>query len=227
MKNPATFRRTAAAVGLATTAALMVVSVIFQPEFPAGATERLAAIDVAGTGGTVSAFTFTLAQLPLLAAVLGIGHLLRERAPRLSSAGTTLGVVGAFGHSVYGGISMVYLSMASDTADRGVHADLMESVEAGPAAAFMVMGLAGTVLSLLVLSIGLWRARVDPRWAPPVLWIFLVVEFAGTSISEWASLVSVALYLAAFGGLAVTVRRSPLTAWETRSEQQPLPVALP
>lgn len=219
MKDTASFRRTAAATGLVSTAALIVVSVIFQPEFTSGAAERLAAIDAAGTGGSVSAFTFTLAQLPMIAAVLGIGHLVQVRAPRLATIGTTLALVGIFGHSVYGGVAMVQLSMASDTRNRAVHANLLEAVESGPATAFMLMGLAGTVLGILMLSIGLWRAGVAPRWAGPTLWLFLVVEFVGTSISEWASPVSVALYLIAFVGLAVTVWRSPRASWGTHSEQ--------
>lgn len=218
MKDTANYLRTTAAIGLVTTAVLMVVSVIFQPEFPSGASERLAAIDAAGTGGRVSAFTFVLAQLPMIAAVLGIGQLLRERAPRLSTVGTTLALVGVFGHSVYGGLAMAQLSMASDTENRAVHADLLEAIESGPAVVFMAMGLVGTVLGILLLSIGLWRAAVPPRWAGPALWLFLVVEFVGTSISEWASPVSAALYLIAFTGLAVTVWRTPRATWGTHSE---------
>lgn len=152
---------------------------------------------------------FTLAQLPFIAAVLGIGHLLRDRAPLVSNLGTTLAVIGAFGHSVYGGITMVQVTMAADEANRPVHAETLTQVESGPAVAFMAMGLLGTVLGILLLAIGLWRAHVAPRWAGPVLGAFLVIEFAGSAISDWASLVSVVLYVAAFTGLAVTIWRGP------------------
>ncbi len=218
MKDTASFRRATAAGGLVATAMLMVVSVIFQPEFPAGAAERLEAIADGGTGAAVSAVAFTLAQLPLIAALLAIGRLAHERSPRLSAIGATLGVVGAFGHSVYGGVSMVQLSMADDAANRELHANLLESVESGPAVIFMAMGLLGTVVGILLLSIALWRARVTPRWAAPALWAFLVVEFVGTAFSDWASLVSVVLYLAAFSALAAEVLRRPRTQWSDAAQ---------
>lgn len=213
MKNTASFRRAMGAVGLVTTAVLMVVSVIFQPEFPAGAADRLEAIKDGGTGAVVSAVTFTLAQLPLIAALLAVGHLVHERSPRLATIGTTLGVIGAFGHSVFGGVSMVQLSMAADDVNMDRHADLLESVESGPAAIFMAMGLLGTVLGILLLSIALWRARVAPRWTAPALWAFLAIEFVGTTFSDWASLVSVVLYAAAFSALAAEVLRRPRAEW--------------
>lgn len=222
MRNPATFRRNAAAICLATTALLSATSVVLAPEYPGGSAERLAAIEAGGTAAAISAVTFTLAQLPFIGAVAGIGHLLRDRAPLLSDLGTTLGVVGAFGHSVFGGISLVYLAAAHDAANRSVHADLVAAAESGPAIPFMVMGLAGTVLGILLLAIGLWRARVAPRWVGPVLGAFLLAEFAGSAISDWSSQLAVALYVAAFGALAVTVWRTSEDSWRS-SHSGPVP----
>jgi hypothetical protein len=213
MNNTATFRRDVAAIGLVTNALLMTISVMVAPEFPSGFEERLAAIDAAGTQGKISAVTFALAQLPLLAGVLGIGHLLRGRAPTLSNLGTSLAVIGAFGHSVFGGLSMAYLAMAADQQNRATHAALMQTIESGPAVAFMAIGLLGTVFGILLLAIGLWRAKVAPRWAAPVLGAFLVVGFAGSAVSDRAEQWSVIFYLAAFTALAVTIWRSPKESW--------------
>jgi hypothetical protein len=213
MRNSATFRRGTAAIGLVTTALLMTVSVMVAPEFPSGFEQRLAATDAAGIQGKISVLTFALAQLPLLAGVLGIGHLLRARAPTLSNLGTSLAVIGAFGHSVFGGLSITYLSMAADEQNRATHAALMQTIESGPAVAFMAMGLLGTVSGIFLLAIGLWRAKVAPRWAGPVLGAFLVVGFAGSAISDRAEQWSVILYLTAFTALAVTIWRSPTESW--------------
>jgi hypothetical protein len=213
MKNTATFRRAAAAAGLLTTVLLMIVSTVLAPEFPAGFAAQLAAIDEGGTRAAVSAFAFALAQLPFIVGVLGIGHLLRDRAPRLSNIGTSLAVVGGFGHAVYGGVTMLQLEMAGDVANRAVHARMMEQLESGPAVAFMAMGLLGTVLGLLLLSIGLFRAGVGPRWVGPALWAFLVVEFVGSAVSEWSSHLAVILYTAALAAVAVTIWRSSEQGW--------------
>jgi len=213
MNNTATFRRGAAALGLVTTALLMVVSIVLSPEFPSGFEARLEAIEDAGTGGIISAFAFALAQLPFMAAVLGIGHLIRTGAPRLSNVGTVFALVGAFGHAVYGGVSMMTLDMADDEANRTVHAATLESLESGPTVAFMAMGLLGTVLGLLLLAIGLWRTRVGARWVAPALGAFLVIEFVGSALSDWSSYLSVLIYTAAFFSLAITVQRSPESSW--------------
>lgn len=215
MKNTGTFRRTVAAVGLVTTALLTFVSVLLAPPFAGNVTDQLAEIDQAGTSATISALTFTLAQLPFIVAVLGIGHLLRRRAPVLSNVGATLAVIGGFGHSVFGGVSMVQLSMAADTPNRAVHAQILEQVESGPAAAFMAMGLIGTVLGILLLSIGLFRGRVVARWVPVALWAFLVIEFVGSNFTEWASPASGLLYVVSFTAIAATIWRSPASEWET------------
>jgi hypothetical protein len=207
----------AGAVALVAAALLMVVSVVLEPEFPGAFTDRLAAVDEGGTSAAVSAVTFALAQLPFIIGVLAIGHLLRDRAPVLSNVGTSLAVLGGFGHSVFGGISMAMLAMAADAPNRAVHADLLEQIESGPAAVFMAVGLLGTVFGILLLGIGLFRARVVPRWVPILLWAFLVVEFAGSALSEWASSVSAVLYLVALTATAVAVWRSPISSWENRS----------
>lgn len=217
MKNSAAFRRMAGAVALIAAPLLMLVSVVLAPKFPGGFADRLAAVDEGGTSAAVSAVTFALAQLPFIIGVLAIGHLLRDRAPILSNVGTSVAVLGGFGHSVFGGISLAILAMAADAPNRAIHAALLEQIESGPAAVFMAMGLLGTVLGILLLGIGLFRARVVPRWVPILLWAFLAVEFAGSALSEWASSVSGVLYLVALTAIAAAVWRSPISSWESSS----------
>jgi hypothetical protein len=212
MKNPAAFRRNSAAIGLLTSAVLTTISVMASPAFPSGYQERLAAINA---GGSIGAVTFTLAQLPFLAGVLGIGHLLRGHAPILSNVGTSLAVIGAFGHSVGGGLAMAYLAMAADEQHRAAHAAVMQYIESGPAVAFMAMGLLGTVFGILLFAFGLWRTKVSPRWVAPFLVAFLLVAFAGSAVSERAEHLSLVLYLPAFAALAVTVWRSPIESWRS------------
>lgn len=216
MKNTATFRRTSGAAALLAAAGLMLVSTLLAPEFPSGFEDRLAAIDDGGSRSVVSAVAFVLAQLPFLIGVLAIGHLLRERAPVLSNLGTTVAVLGGFGHCVFGGINLAMLAMAEDEPNRAVHAELLERIETGPALVFMAIGLLGTVLGILLLSIGLFRARVVPRWVPVTLWAFLVVEFAAAGLSEWASSAAAVLYLVALTAIALAIWRSPRSSWEVR-----------
>ena len=221
MKNTPSFRSGAVAASMVAAAVLMLCSVILQPEFPDTHRDRLAAIDMASTSAQVSALTFTLAQLPFLIAMLGAAHLLRRRAPVLSALTAVFGLLGGFGHAVFGGVSLVMLSMAADGANRETHADVLSAVESGAGAPFMAMGLLGTVLGILMLAVGLGRSRIGPRWLPFLLGGFLLVEFVGTGLSEWASSLAGALYLSSLVTLAVVTRQSPLSEWTTPAEQTP------
>ena len=218
LDDGARLRRDLAATALVAASLLGLLSVALQPDFPTGHAARLAALDDAGPRGAVSAVAFLLQQLPFLVAVLGLGHLLRRQAPRLSSAGVLLGVLGAFGHTVFGGLSMVYLLMSSDEAHRQQYAALYARIEASPVMIFALLGLGGTVLGLLLLAVAMFRTGVVPRWVPGLLLAFLVLEFAGSGVSTYASSVAGACFVIAFCALAVRLHRMPAQAWRSGAE---------
>lgn len=199
---PVPLRRLFAAC-LVLAAAGSVAWVALEPPFPAGYDARLAAIDEAGTGAALSAFLFTATQLPWLVAVVGVAWLAHRGSSRFAAAGGTLAVLGAFGHAVFGGAMIVTVLMARDVADRAVMADLLKAIEiSGLLVPFMAAGLLGTVVGTLLLGVALWRSRVVPRWVPLVLWAFLVVEFVGSNLSDYATYLSSLCLLLAFGALA-------------------------
>jgi vacuolar-type H+-ATPase subunit I/STV1 len=215
MKDPALFRRTAAALGLVGAVITSAIWTFLEPEFPSDPVERLAAIDEGGAGAAVSAACFAFSQLFMLAAVLGIAHLIRRGAPLLSNLGASLSVVGVLGHAVFAGSMLMTVTMAADAANREVHAGVVEDFESSPMMAFAAAGLLGTVLGILLLSIGLWRSGAAPRWIPALLWAFLVVEFVGTALSDYATYAALLCLGLAFAGLAKLVWQTPRTDWET------------
>lgn len=194
-------RRLAAQLSLISAPIMAAVSIVFQPDLHGTPSEQLAAMGGAPLA-TVSAVAFLVSQLPFLVAVLAIGRLLLPRAPRLSAWGTALGVVGCFGHTVFGGTSMVMVMMANDQANRDVYAELVAQLQNSPMMLFSLAGLLGTVLGLLLLGAGLYRTRTGPVWVGPAIWAFLVVEFVGSAISSYASYVSVLLLGASFLALS-------------------------
>jgi len=211
----ASYRRLLTAGCLVATALLSAVSVLLQPDFGDSTEQRLALTDDAGRTAVVSVGAFVLAQLPFLGAVLGLGHLLRDRAPRLANIAPTVAVVGGFGHAVFGGAMLLGVTMAGLPGSREPYVEALDAFESSPALVFAAMGLLGTVLGILLLAAGLWRSQVGPRWVPLALVGFVVVEFAGTALTTWASPVSAALYLIAFGALAATVRATPVQVWDS------------
>jgi hypothetical protein len=175
------------------------VSVVLQPDLGSSGSDRLAAMD--STPAAVSAAAFLVDQLPMLIAILAIGRLLLPDASRLSAWGTALAVLGTFGHTAFGGLSLVLIPMSHDEAHRGVYARLVDEVFDSPIMLVSMVGLIGTVLGLLLLGIGVFRSRTGPIWVGPAIWAFLLVEFVGSGLSPHASYLSVLLLAAAFWGL--------------------------
>jgi hypothetical protein len=219
MSDPARYRRIVAAAALVAAPVLSAVSVSLQPELSGSATARLAAIDAAGPAAAVSAAFFVLAQLPTLVALLAVGHLLRDRAPKLSSAVPTVGGLGAFGHAVFGGVMLVTVVLAGRPGPRGPYAGVLGAVEASPVMSFAALGLVGTVVGTLLMAAGLFRGKVGPAWVPAALVVFVLVEFAGGALlGRWGSVLSCAIYLLALAALvpSVLADRAPLRAESVR-----------
>lgn len=214
MKDPAVFRRTVGAVGLVGAVVTSAVWTLLEPAFPADYSERLAAIETGGTSTAVSAATFPLSQAFMLAAVLAIAHLVRHRSPVASNLGASLSVIGVLGHAVIGGSMLMSVTMASDPDNREAYAAILADFESSPFMAFAAAGLIGTVLGLLLLSIGLWRSRATSWWVPAALWAFLVIEFVGHALSDYATYAALVCLALAFGELARVVWTSPRLDWE-------------
>ncbi|MDV3223056.1 hypothetical protein [Intrasporangium sp.] len=190
-------------------AVLTVVSTSLMPDFSGGSTDRLEAIAAAGTSATVSAMLFTIAQLFFAIGVVGVARVVGDRAPVLAALGATAAVLSAFGHAVYGGVGLTMVDMAKDTANHEAYAAVLAAGETGLMIPFLVMGLLGTVLAIVLTAAALWRSRVAARWLPAALVGFVVLEFAGSALSEWASYAAGLLFLVGFLSLAGIVARAP------------------
>lgn len=200
------------AVSLTATAVLSLLWTLLEPDLPADYADRLASLADAGTAAELSGLFFVLAQLPFIVGVVGVAAWLHRSSPRLAVTGGTLGVLGGFGHAVFGGVMLAEVGMAGDATHREAAAALLEDVEALPVLLpFIAAGLLGTVLGLLLLSIALWRSRLEPRWAAPALWAFLVVEFVGSNLSSWAPYLAGPLYIAAFVGIGARIAQRERT----------------
>ena len=204
MFTAAGYRRFVAGAGLALTAPLMAVAMGTDVPFSGNGAEMLAAMADAGGRGWLSALTYLVAQLAMIAGALGLAHLLRTGAPVLSSLGATLAVLGAFGHTVHGGSVLLTLQMAADRDHLTTHSAVFDEFVSSPAGIFSALGLLGTVLGLIVLTVAIWRVGLGPRWVPPALGGFIVLEFAGSGMSPLVGGLAGALYLSAFVALALT-----------------------
>ncbi|SFS15612.1 hypothetical protein SAMN04487783_2084 [Agrococcus baldri] len=206
--------RTLAALALLLTIVLTGASILLMPAFDGGTEQQLEAIATAGATAAVSATMFTVAQLPMGIGLLAVAHLVGRRSPVLAAIGGTLAVLGCFGHAVHGGLSNVMLAMAAGDAQLLVeHAAVVDAAYAASHGPFMIAGLLGTVLGVVVLAIGLLRSRVAAVWVPCALLAWVLVEFLGSGLVEWAQYASLVLFSAALVGLAIAVWRSDPLEW--------------
>jgi len=214
------------AVCLAATALLSTLWTITEPEISGEYDAWLTALADAGWRAQLSGLAFVLAQLPFMVGMAGVARWLQPS--RLATVGGFFTVLGGFGHAVYGGVMLSHTVMAADLTNQSVYAGLLEDLEAAPGLMpFMLFGLLGTVLGVLLLSIAWWRSRSEPRWVAPLLWAFLLVEFVGTNISEWAIYLAMLLYLFALGAMALrmggdaqALRAAPVTAASTSESRR-------
>jgi hypothetical protein len=213
MNQSARIKRFTVAASLVSCAVLTVTSTMLMPDFSGDTTDRLEAIAAAGPRAAVSAMLFTIAQIFFVIGFVGVARVLNDRAPALANLGAVAAVLGGFGHSVYGGVGLTMINMADDPANHGAYAGALEAGETGLMIPFLVMGLLGTILTIVLISAALWRARVTPRWLPAALVGFVVVEFAGSALSEWAVYAAGLLYLGALVALAILVARAPARLW--------------
>lgn len=206
------------AASLVTTALLSLYSNLTSPDFTGDHADTLASIADGGTPVALSGLAFVLAQLPFVVGMAGLARWLQPS--RLATVGGVLAVLGGFGHSVYGGVILAQVVMASDDADRAVHAELLAQVENAPVfIPFLAMGLLGTVLGILLLSIAWWRTRSEPRWVAVGLWAFLVVEFVGSGLSEWAAYLSGLLYAGVLVAAAARVAQPGTRTQDARGRR--------
>ncbi|WP_109473050.1 hypothetical protein [Ornithinimicrobium cavernae] len=217
MKVPQLARATTA-ISLVVGPALMIVSYLSMPDFGGGHAERLTAIAAAPGTATLSALCFILFQLLLPVGVLGVVRLVRRRVPLLATTALVLVCLGAFGHAVYGGVNVIMLAMAQDLPALETHAEVLAVAEQGVGLPFMAAGLLGSVLGFVLLGVTVWRGGLGPRWLGPALIVWVLLEFLGSSLSEWAGYASGLVFAVVFAALAIAVWRSSIGHWQTAAE---------
>lgn len=220
--------RTTVAASLVIGPALMIVSYLFMPDFSGGHAERLTAIADQGATAPLSALGFVLFQLFLPIGVAGVWLMIRGRVPVVATIALVLVGLGSFGHAVYGGVQLIMLSMAQDPGSLDTHAATLERAESGAGLVFMALGLLGSVLGFVLLGVAVWRAGLGPKWLGPVLIVWVLVEFVGSSFTAWAGYASGLLFAVVFAVLAVAVWHSAVGHWTTAAEAEaPVPLLAP
>ncbi len=156
----------------------------------------------------------------LVPALLGLVHVLRDRAPRLALIGGALALAGVMPVAVQIALGLVEWQMVKGGAERGPMVALLHRIEFSLGFVPILLAAALPALGLCVLGAGLWRTRLAPRWVAGLLGlgsVALDLGFELTSLS--VRILAAALSLLAFAYLGRTVRGWSAEEWTGAAER--------
>lgn len=222
LTNPASFRRSLAAIGLILGPLALLAASIVEPDTADEGAEYLA--DVAENAGRVEATTilYMIGFTALLAGVIGIVHVIRRRGVVLAHIG---GVLAAVGLVFFVGLvttSLYDLSLAENAA-RPEAVKVYDGVE-DYATAYVVLApaLLGTMIGLILLGIAAWRSTFAPVWVPIVIFVGFLGVMAGEG-SKAINIVANLLLLAGFGFIGLKLFGLTDDEWERPETAPPAP----
>ena len=216
------FRKTVAGLCMILAPALFLVSAILAPssDNDAGAILRAVADDpdrfylstVIGIAGTVL----------LLPALLGLMHMLREKEVAFGHVGGGLVLLGALVFMLFWGVSLMEWQMVREGADTAQMTALLDRfMDTTGTAVFFLFGLAFTI-GLIVLALGLMRARAV-HWSTAVALaagavVLQVAFFVGSEAAYYV--VAAAILLVGFGSVGLMVLAETDEEWEHTPEHR-------
>ncbi|MGH3496218.1 MAG: DUF4386 family protein [Nocardioidaceae bacterium] len=151
-----------------------------------------------------------LSSYLLVPAYFGLMTLMRDRSPRwayLAGGLAQIGLLVAIGDAA---TELLYWQMGAPKADPGQMSALANRYEsaAGSGLVYSIGGLAVLAGTVLV-SVGLWRTRVVPRWTTVAISVSVLANVAGFSMANQALLIgSYLLLLPAFARIGAIVLTS-------------------
>jgi uncharacterized membrane protein YgdD (TMEM256/DUF423 family) len=207
------FRRTLAGLCLITAPLAFGGSDVIRLSIEGGVrgSEQLAAMAASPGLWQLTAVLNMVGVVLFVPAILGLMHLLRERSTVLGHVGGGLALMGFLGWAAHNRGYYGFMGAASTSEiDRGEMVRFIGHWETTPdTIVYVLMFLVGHLLGMLLLSIGLYRARVTYRWAAALFLLgsvlYIVNSFSPASESMLAVGVLHALIAVGLGATGVRV----------------------
>lgn len=163
----------------------------------------------------VAALLFIVSAVLTVPALGGILHLLRARGAALGHIGAALVLIGAMGHMGYATWQMMlsYVPREADRAAMVAYLDRSSSVSN----VLLLPMLIAVSLGLILVAVGLRRARVVPMWVPILALSTVAAETVIDAFvaepGKWPAVIIWSLALAAFGYVGFLVLRMTGEEW--------------
>jgi len=174
------FRRTAAGLCLIIGPLLLAAANLLSTQSDTNPEADLTTLATNGGREQISIMLFLLGFTLIVPGAFGMLALIRDRGKLLGNVGITLAVPGlmAFAGLVTNGVANIGIARAVPPAQGLTIIKSMENT--GAANVIVLLGLLALPLGIIMLTFGVWRARVAPIWAP----LLVVAAFAAVVVGE-------------------------------------------
>jgi hypothetical protein len=225
LKNPASFRRSLAAFGLTFGPLALLAASIVEPDTGGNddkGAEYLAKVAAHSGAVQVSTILYLLGFTALLAGVIGIVHMIRERGVVLAHIAGVLAAVGLVFFVALASTSIYDLSVAEHAA-RAEGAKAYDAIgDYAAAYVLFIPALAGTFIGLILLGFAAWRSRFAPAWVPAVILLGFILVIAGDT-AKVVNAIGNVLLLAGFGFMGVKLFGLTDQEWDRPQTAPPAP----
>ena len=198
------FRRLGGGLCMIAAPPTLLVGALLHPDSGGSASAHVAAI-AADPGRNYASHTAILVGLALfLGVILGLVHLLGERAPVAANVGGTLAILGLLGAtSIVAVDGIAFSQLGQPEANAAEMAALLDRImESAGARVIAVVGAFSFLVGMLVLAYGLWRTRAVRSWVAPALAAAAIAFFVGqVTDNPVVFAIAFALYLVSLGPL--------------------------
>jgi hypothetical protein len=222
--NATTVRRAVAGLSLIAAPLLGLTGAALLPAFTGGMEGELAFIAAQPARWLTGLYLDLLAWPMMVVAMLGLLHLLRERAAILGHIGGGLLLIGSFFHGAVLGFQFVEAPLVVSGLNHAQIVAFSEQMYAHTAFSLLLLPFLSFYVGLLILAIALWRARIVPLWVAGVIVAAILVEFFGPP--AFHTLLFQGLLLIALGWIGLAVLRMSNTQWEHGQAEAVNPGAL-
>ena len=218
LTNPTTFQRKAAGAAMIAAPLVSIVAEILHARLQTDAGKQIEAI-AANTGRWYTAHVLVLVLVALvlfLPAFVGVMHLLEQKRPLLGNLSLVAFVPGMVALAALVGMELVAWQMAQPDRDRAEMISLFESTSENAGIVPVILVALLFPIAWLLVGIGLYAARLVPRWSAALVGLAQLVGFV-SELSGGPKWLAVAAQIAFAIGLipiGLRVLRLSDASWE-------------
>jgi hypothetical protein len=222
ISNPATFRRAVRGGSMIAAPLVFITAEVLHAHIEEDPSEFLNAI-AEDTGRWYAAHVLVLVSLVLaLPAFLGLRHIVQGRRPTLVNLGSIAVVPGTIALAALVGMELVAWQMAQPGLDGTQMITLWENTSQNPGIAPMILVAMLFPVAWLLAGIGLYSARLCPRWTAALVAVTQLVGFVSELAGgpKWVAVAAQIGFAIGLIPIGLRVLRQSGALWEAQSSEQ-------